>query len=298
MQSMKLPISPPNTFVAFEKATHAVSLTEWRLIAKEGAMFDIGGKKLKSRLLIGSALYDSPEIMLESIRASKSDIVTVSLRRQSPDSKAGQDFWNLIQSLGIEILPNTAGCKSVKEAITTAKMARELFETNWIKLEVIGDDYTLQPDPIALIEAATELIKDGFEVFPYTTEDYIVARRLMDAGCKIVMPWAAPIGSGQGLLNPYALGVLRERLPDITLVVDAGLRTPSEAAKVMEMGYDAVLVNSAIARATNPIAMGEAFSEAVGAGRKAFEAGMMTKRNTASPSTPVTGTPFWHNNPS
>jgi len=120
----------------------------------------------------------------------------------------------------------------------------------------------------------------------------------MDAGCKIVMPWAAPIGSGQGLLNPYALGVLRERLPDITLVVDAGLRTPSEAAKVMEMGYDAVLVNSAIARATNPIAMGEAFSEAVGAGRKAFEAGMMTKRNTASPSTPVTGTPFWHNNPS
>jgi len=183
----------------------------------------------------------------------------------------------------------------VKEAVTTAHMARELFDTPWIKLEVIGDDYTLQPDTEALVEAARILNQEGFTVFPYSTEDLIVAQRLVETGCSVVMPWASPIGSAQGVLNPYLLRTLRERLPDINLAVDAGLGRPSDAALVMEMGFDGVLVNSAIAMATDPVAMGRAFGQAIQAGRHAYEAGIIEKRETASPSTPTLGTPFWHN---
>ena len=250
--------------------------------------------ELDSRLLIGSALYDSPDIMVRSIQASGASVVTVALRRQNPESNAGEDFWRHVRELGLQVLPNTAGCRTVHEAVTTAKMARELFETDWIKLEVIGDDYTLQPDTTALVEAAEQLIQDGFFVLPYTTEDLVVAQRLIEVGCEVVMPWAAPIGSGQGLLNPYALQVLRERLPETTLIVDAGLRSPSEAARVMELGFDAVLVNSAVARADHPVGMGRAFARAIEAGREAWRAGLMEPRNTAHPSTPPLGTPFWH----
>jgi len=246
---------------------------------------------------MGSALYPSPEIMSEAIAAAGAELVTVSLRRQSPEKAAGSGFWSLIKELGVDVLPNTAGCRTAKEAITTANMARELFETNWIKLEVIGDDYTLQPDTAALVEAAVELVKQGFEVLPYTTEDLIVAQKLVDAGCKVVMPWGSYIGSGQGLVNQFALKTMRSRLPDVTLIIDAGLGRPSEAALALEMGFDGVLVNSAIALARDPISMAEAFADAVVAGRLGYEAGLMQPRDMASPSTPTLGTPFWHNAP-
>ncbi len=257
-------------------------------------MLSIANRTLKSRIFLGSALYPSPEVMCEAIKASGTEVVTVSLRRQNPTEKSGQRFWELVQNLGVQVLPNTAGCRTVQEAVTTARMARELFGTTWIKLEVIGDDYNLQPDPLGLVEAARILAAEGFEVLPYSTEDLVVAQRLMEAGCKVVMPWGAPIGSAQGLVNEFGLRTLRARMPDTTLVVDAGLGRPSEAAAAMEMGFDAVLVNSAIALARDPVAMASAFAEAVRAGRAGFEAGLMPRREMASPSTPTLGTPFWH----
>jgi thiazole synthase len=252
------------------------------------------GREFSSRLLIGSALYPSPAIMQDAIRASGAEIVTVSLRRESAGGKTGESFWKLIRELEIAVLPNTAGCRTVREAVTTAKLARELFATTWIKLEVIADNETLQPDVVGLLEAATILVKEGFEVFPYCTEDLSVATRLVDAGCKVVMPWAAPIGSAKGITNRDALKLLRERLPDVTLVVDAGLGAPSHAALALELGYDAVLLNTAIAKAADPVAMANAFRLGVEAGRAAHEAGLMDARDFASPSTPVVGTPFWH----
>jgi thiazole synthase len=257
-------------------------------------MLNFYGKQFSSRLLIGTALYPSPAIMQQAIRASGAEIVTVSLRREAAGGKSGDAFWSLIRELDVTILPNTAGCRSVREAVTTAKLARELFGTNWIKLEVIADDETLQPDVVGLVEAAAILIKDGFEVFPYCTEDLSVALRLVDAGCRVVMPWASPIGSARGIVNRDALKLLRERLPDITLVVDAGLGAPSHAAQALELGHDAVLLNTAIAKADDPIAMANAFRLGVEAGRIAHESGLMGTRDFASPSTPVVGTPFWH----
>src|SRR5215218_3401851 len=246
-------------------------------------MLTLYDKPFASRLLVGSALYPSPKIMQDAIRASGAEIVTVSLRRESAGGKTGDAFWSLIRELGVTVLPNTAGCRSVREAVTTAKLARELFATPWIKLEVIADNDTLQPDVVGLVEAAAILIKDGFEVFPYCTEDL-----------SVVMPWAAPIGSAKGITNRDALKLMRERLPDITLVVDAGLGAPSHAAHALELGYDAVLLNTAIAKAADPIAMANAFRLGVEAGRTAYEAGLMEARDFASPSTPVIGTPFWH----
>ncbi|MBN9582834.1 MAG: thiazole synthase [Afipia sp.] len=251
-------------------------------------------REFSSRLLIGSALYPSPKIMQDSIRAAGSQIVTVSVRRESAGGKTGDQFWSLIRELDVTVLPNTAGCKSVREAVTTAQLARELFGTPWIKLEVIADDETLQPDVVGLVEAAGVLVKDGFEVFPYCTDDLSVAQRLVDAGCRVVMPWAAPIGSARGIVNRDALKLLRARLPDITLVVDAGLGAPSHAAEALELGFDAVLLNTAVAKADHPVNMAHAFRLAVEAGRAGFEAGLMGARDFASPSTPVVGTPFWH----
>lgn len=256
--------------------------------------WEIGGKTLNSRLFIGSALYPSPAIMQEAIRCSGAEVVTVSLRRQNPAEGGGASFWELLKALDLHILPNTAGCHSAREAITTAQMAREIFDTNWIKLEVIGDDYNLQPDPFELVEAAQELVSQGFEVFPYCTDDLVLCQKLIEAGCKILMPWGAPIGTGQGLLNPYALQTLRERIPDVPLIVDAGIGLPSHASQAMEMGFDAVLLNTAIAQANDPVKMARAFSLAVAAGRSGYEAGAMMKRQTAQPSTPTLGTPFWH----
>jgi thiazole synthase len=257
-------------------------------------MLTLYGKQFSSRLLIGTALYPSPAIMQRAIRAAGSQIVTVSVRREASGAKTGNAFWSLIRELDVTVLPNTAGCRSVREAVTTAQLARELFGTSWIKLEVIADNDTLQPDVVGLVEAAQILTKDGFEVFPYTTEDLGVAMRLVDAGCRVVMPWAAPIGSARGLVARDALALLRGRLPDIALIVDAGLGAPSHAAGAMELGYDAVLLNTAIAKAADPVAMADAFRLAVDAGRTGYAAGLMQPRDFASPSTPVVGTPFWH----
>ena len=172
-------------------------------------------------------------------------------------------------------------------------MAREVFETDWIKLEIIASDDILQPDLFGLVEAAGVLAKDGFKVFPYTTEDLGAAERLLAVGCEVLMPWGAPIGSGRGLANPYALRTMRNYFPGVPLVIDAGLRAPSDAAQAMELGYDAIMLNTAVAKAANPIAMARAFGQAVEAGRLAFEAGLMEPRDMASPSTPVAGTPFF-----
>jgi thiazole synthase len=256
--------------------------------------WEIGGKTLKSRLLIGSALYPSPANMEEAIKESEAQIVTVALRRQSAGEGGGNNFWNIIKELKIHVLPNTAGCHSAKEAITTAHMAREVFDTNWIKLEVIGDQYNLQPDPFETLKAAEILIKEGFEVFPYTTDDLVVAKRLADVGCKIIMPWGSMIGSGKGLMNPDNLIAIRKQFPDLKLIVDAGIGKPSHATQAMELGYDGVLLNSAIALAQDPVKMANAFKYAVEAGRFGYESGVMQERAFASPSTPTIGTPFWH----
>jgi thiazole synthase len=251
------------------------------------------GVELPSRLLLGTALYPSPAIMADAIRASEAAVVTVSLRREGAQADdgagAGQRFWGLVRDIGVRVLPNTAGCHSVKEAVLTAHMAREVFGTPWIKLEVIGEDDTLQPDVFGLVEAARILTQDGFQVFPYTTEDLVVAGRLLDAGCEVLMPWGAPIGSGRGLNNPYALRSMRAHFPDVPLIVDAGIGLPSHAAAAMEMGYDAVLLNTAVARAGDPVAMARAMARAVEAGRLAYEADPIEPRDMAAPSTPVIG---------
>jgi len=186
--------------------------------------------EFKSRLLIGSALYPSPQIMQEAIKESGSEIVTVALRRQSATTlEAGNSFWELIKELNIRVLPNTAGCHTAKEAITTAMMAREIFETDWIKLEVIGNQYNLQPDPFELVEATKVLVKEGFRVLPYMTDDLVLAQKLADLGCNTLMPWGSPIGSGRGLMNPYNLKTIRKQFPNLNLIVDAGIGKPSDA---------------------------------------------------------------------
>jgi len=247
------------------------------------------GAEIGSRLLLGTAQYPSPAILGDAVRASGAEIVTVSLRREGARLREGQDFWSLIRALGVRVLPNTAGCHSAKEAITTAQMAREVFGGDWIKLEVIGEADTLQPDVFGLVEAARALSADGFQVFPYTTEDLVVAERLLEAGCKVLMPWGAPIGSGKGLNNPFGLRALRAHFPETPLIVDAGIGLPSHAAAAMELGYDAILLNTAVAKAGDPVGMARAFAKAVDAGREGFLAGAMESRDMASPSTPVLG---------
>ncbi|HEX6002247.1 MAG TPA: thiazole synthase [Hyphomicrobiaceae bacterium] len=259
------------------------------------ARFRPYGVEVASRLLLGTARYPSPHVMSEAVRASGAEIVTVSLRRESArgGQSGAQSFFDLVRELGVRVLPNTAGCRTPKEAIATALMARELFGTDWIKLEVIGNDDTLQPDLFGLVEAAAALTAQGFKVFPYTTEDLIAAERLLAAGCEVLMPWGAPIGTGRGLANRYALRSLRRYFPDVPLVVDAGVGAPSHAAEAMELGYDAVLLNTAVSTAADPVRMARAFAAAIEAGRLGYEAGLMPTRDMAEPSTPVAGTPFF-----
>jgi thiazole synthase len=256
-------------------------------------MLDLYGTRFTSRMLLGTAGYSSPDVLRQAVEASAAEIVTVSLRRESARARTGQGFWALIEQLGRRVLPNTAGCRTAKEAIATAEMARELFGTSWIKLEVIANDDTLQPELFGLVEAATVLCAEGFEVLPYTTEDLSAAERLVGAGCSVLMPWASPIGSARGIVNRTALESLRAYFPDTPLIVDAGIGTPSHAAEAMQMGYDAVLLNTAIAKAGDPVKMAHAFAKAIEAGRLAYEAGLVEPRDMASPSTPVAGTPFF-----
>jgi thiazole synthase len=247
---------------------------------------------LRSRLLLGTARFPSPAVLTQAVRAARCEVVTVALRREAGGERAGQGFWSIIRALGVRVLPNTAGCHSVKEAVTTAQMAREVFGTSWIKLEVIGEDDTLQPDVFGLVEAAGILCRDGFEVFPYTTEDLVVAERLLAAGCRVLMPWAAPIGSGRGLNNLFGLKALRAHFPQVPLIIDAGLGVPSHAAQALELGFDAVLINTAVAQARDPVQMAAAFAQAVEAGYAARRAGPIEPRDLAEPSTPVIGTAF------
>ncbi|MBD9491685.1 thiazole synthase [Ensifer sp. ENS11] len=252
-------------------------------------MLQVYDTEITSRLLLGTAGYPSPAVLSDAVRASGTQIITVSLRRETAGGKAGGAFFELIRELGTKILPNTAGCHTTKEAVLTAKMAREVFKTNWIKLEVIGNHDTLQPDVFSLVEAARILSNEGFEVFPYTTDDLVVAERLLEAGCRVLMPWCAPIGSAMGPQNPSALRSMRAHFPDVPLIVDAGIGRPSHATTVMELGFDAVLLNTAVAGAGNPAVMASGFAKAIEAGRLAFEAGMLEPRDMAVPSTPVIG---------
>jgi thiazole synthase len=238
-------------------------------------MHDIYGTTLANGFMLGTAQYPSPAILANAFKRSGASVATVSLRRESGQDRAGQDFWQLI-----------------KEAVTTAHMAREVFDTKWIKLEVIGEEDTLQPDVFGLVEAARILSEDGFQVFPYTTEDLVVADRLLHAGCEVLMPWGAPIGSGLGLNNIFGLRAMRAHFPDVPLVIDAGLGLPSQAAAAMEMGFDAVLLNTAVAKAGDPAAMAEAFATAIKAGQLALSADPMEPRDMAAPSTPVIGKAF------
>lgn len=248
-----------------------------------------------SRLLLGTAAYPTLDTLCTAIRTAQPAMITVALRRQSAaGADKGQGLWSLLQQLAVPVLPNTAGCLSLQEAVTTAHMAREVFQTNWIKLELIGDDDTLQPDVFQLVEAARILVSDGFKVLPYCTEDLIACRRLLDAGCEALMPWAAPIGTGLGVVHSYALRVLRERLPDVPLIIDAGLGLPSHAAQVMEWGFDGVLLNTAVSRSGDPVKMAQAFASAIEAGRWAYEADPVASRQSAQASTPTVGQPFWH----
>lgn len=255
----------------------------------------VAGVELDSRLLLGSASYPSPHVLADAIYAASPAVVTVGLKRAFAGG-ADNGFVGAVhaaaRAVNAQLLPNTAGCRTAREAVQLAHMARELYETNWIKLEVVGDDYTLQPDPGELLVAARTLVADGFIVWPYCMDDLVGCRRLLEAGCAVLMPWGAPIGSGQGLLNPWALRTLRERLPDATLIVDAGIGAPSHASMALEMGYDAVLLNSAVAHAGDPVAMARAFRLAVAAGRLAWTSGVMAKQDFAVPSTPTDGAAF------
>ena len=250
------------------------------------------GIEVEVPMMLGTAQYPSPAIMAEAFRASSAGVATVSLRRESGAGSASREFWKLVSGLGVRVLPNTAGCHTVKEAVTTAAMAREIFSTDWIKLEVIGNPDTLQPDVYGLAEAAKLLCEEGFKVFPYTTEDLVVAERLLSVGCEVLMPWAAPIGTGLGLTNEYGLRTLRARLPDVTMIIDAGLGVPSQAARVMELGFDGILLNTAVAKSGDPVAMATAFAKATEAGNLARLAVPMEPRDMAAASTPEVGKAF------
>ena len=273
---------------------HPVALAPQPAPAPSSDPLRVAGAELQSRLFLGTSHYPSPQVLADAAAASAAQVFTVGLRRLQPESGGGAAFWQRIRDLGGHLLPNTAGCHHPEQAVNLARMARELFETDWIKLEVIGDDYTLQPDPFGTLEAARTLVAEGFQVFAYTTDDLVLAQRLRDCGVAAIMPWAAPIGSGRGPQNLQALRTLRHRLPDAVLVVDAGLGKPSHAAQVMELGFDAVLLNTAVAEAADPVRMAAAFAQAVSAGRLGHLAGAMAERDFAQASTPTVGMPFWH----
>jgi thiazole synthase len=246
----------------------------------------IAGRTLRSRLLLGTGGFPSLELLQEAICASGSELVTVALRRVDPSARGS--LVDVLAAAGVELLPNTAGCHTARDAVLTARLAREAFATDWIKLEVIGDEDTLLPDAPELLLAAEQLVDDGFVVLPYTTDDPVLARRLQDLGCAAVMPLGAPIGSGMGIRNPYNIALLREAV-SVPVVLDAGIGTASDAALAMELGCDAVMAASAVARAQDPVAMARAMRLAVESGRLAAGAGRIPRRTYATASTPDVG---------
>jgi thiazole synthase len=250
----------------------------------------IAGERLGSRLLLGTGGFAALEVMEAAIRASGTELVTVALRRIDPAQQGS--IADVLERTSVRLLPNTAGCYTARDAVLTARMAREAFGTDWVKLEVIGDERTLLPDAPELLVAAEELVDDGFVVLPYTTDDPILARRLEDIGCAAVMPLGSPIGSGMGIRNPYNLSIMVERA-GVPVVLDAGVGTASDAALAMELGCDAVLCASAISRAEDPVAMARAIRAGVEGGRLAKLAGRIPRRLHASASTPEQGLPDW-----
>jgi thiazole synthase len=250
----------------------------------------LAGRTLRSRLLLGTGGFSSLELMSEAIRVSSSEVVTVALRRvNAPGAEApGGSLLQELEKAGVALLPNTAGCHTARDAVLTAKLAREAFATDWIKLEVIGDQDTLMPDGTELLRAAEQLIDEGFVVLPYTTDDPVLARRLADLGCPAVMPLGSPIGSGMGIRNPHNIALIREAV-QVPVVLDAGIGTASDAALAMQLGCDAVMVASAISRAEDPVRMARAMRLAVEAGRLAYTAGRIPRRLYATASTPEQG---------
>jgi thiazole synthase len=248
----------------------------------------VAGRAFGSRLILGTGGFSSLDALGEAIGASGTEMVTVALRRVDPTAQGS--IVDVLESAGVAVLPNTAGCYTARDAVTTARLAREAFETDWVKLEVIGDDRTLLPDGPELLAAAEQLVADDFVVLPYTNDDPILARRLQDAGCAAVMPLGSPIGSGMGIRNPYNLRIMRERI-ELPLILDAGVGTASDAALAMELGCDGVLCASAISRAKDPTAMAGAIRDAVSAGRTAHLAGRIPRRLHAEASTTDTGLP-------
>ncbi len=258
-------------------------------VSVEDTPLRIGPLALRTRLLMGSSGYPNVQTMLDALEAAGAELVTVAIRRINLRDRSEESLLTLLERHGYQILPNTAGCYTAREAVLVAQLAREALETNLIKLEVIGDDETLLPDVEQLLKAARELINDGFVVLAYANDDPITCRKLADLGCAAVMPLASPIGSGMGLVNPYNLHLIREMIDEVPLIVDAGIGTASDAAMAMELGYDGVLVNSAISQAEHPVLMARAIRHAVEAGRLAFKAGRMPRRFYARPSSPMEG---------
>ena len=250
--------------------------------------FRLAGREFTSRLLLGTGGVPSLDVLQRAIAASGTQIVTVALRRVDPTSSGS--LLDVVEQAGVRLLPNTAGCMTAREAVTTARLAREAFATDWVKLEVIGDEDTLLPDPFELLDAAEQLVLDGFSVLAYTNDDPIVARRLADAGCAAVMPLGAPIGSGLGIRNPHNIALIREQV-QVPVVLDAGIGTASDAALAMELGCDAVLLASAVTRARDPERMALAMRHAVEGGRLALQAGRIPRRWHAQASTPPQGLP-------
>jgi thiazole synthase len=242
----------------------------------------IAGRELRSRLLLGTGGFTSLELLAEAIALSGSELVTVALRRVQAGGPSG--LVEVLESAGVQVLPNTAGCHTARDAVLTARLSREAFATDWIKLEVIGDEDTLLPDAPELLRAAEQLLGEGFVVLPYTTDDPVLARRLADLGCAAVMPLGSPIGSGMGIRNPYNISLIREAV-EVPVVLDAGIGTASDAALAMELGCDAVMAASSIARAQDPAAMALAMRRAVEAGRLARGAGRIPRRRYATAST-------------
>lgn len=264
-------------------------VAEVALAAEESAdPFVLAGRSFTSRLLLGTGGVPSLDVLQRAIEASGTQIVTVALRRVDPTSSGS--LLDVVEAAGVRLLPNTAGCRTAREAVVTAQLAREAFETDWVKLEVVGDEDTLLPDPFELLDAAEQLVLDGFSVLAYTSDDPVVARRLADAGCAAVMPLGSPIGSGLGIRNPHNIALLREQV-QVPVVLDAGIGTASDAALAMELGCDAVLLASAVTRARDPERMALAMRHAVEGGRLALQAGRIPRRWHAQASTAAQGLP-------
>jgi thiazole synthase len=296
----------PKDFVAVERNRSIVPKQKWEAVALAqgdelevvhfvggGSGIDdpfvIAGRAFKSRLIVGTGKYSTNQVMAEAHRRSGSDMVTVAVRRIDLKAQKGQSLLDFIDRENMMILPNTAGCYNVDDAVRTARLGREAGLSNWVKLEVIGDEKTLFPDTAGLIDATRILVKEGFIVLPYTNDDLVVARRLIDAGAAAIMPLGAPIGSGMGIQNVTNLRILREMITEVPFIVDAGVGTASDATLAMELGADAVLMNTAIAGAKDPGAMAEAMNYGVKAGRLAFKAGRIQRKLYATASSPLEG---------